>query len=363
MLEISVSAIEHGNSLRVARNFVVDDLVGSFTTRGQLSPILVRKHPVKTGKYEVIFGNRRLEAAKKLGWQTVKAELIESSDFEALTTALAENIDRKDLSDFEVAVILERLCAVTGKQQAEVAKIVGRSPAFLSLHLSMLRLFPADAGINLEERNIVLSKLTERHARILAKIENVSERWDLAKLAVRSNMGVRELERICNRRGRKSSASNQSAVVRALVKKIVEIGSSGFDSMLSSVSKSNYISFPTLPCIIKSDRNRFKDNSWIFVRDNLGVKDTVEDLEVRTFGKFAYATAITRRQIESLKSKRTFPMRVTMIFEKEHNEWKMIHDHWSTLSVEGLKDLSTLTQFWASKGLDARKKLRQSETD
>ena len=311
MLEISVSEIEHGNSLRLERNFEVDDLVESFTTRGQLSPILVRKHPLKTGKYEVIFGNRRLEAAKKLGWQTVKAELIESSDSEALTTALAENIDRKNLSDFEVAVILERLCLVTGKQQAEVAKIVGRSPAFLSLHLSMLRLFPADTGINIDERNAVLSRLTERHARILSKVEDVSERWDLAKLSVRSNMGVRELERICNRRGRKNGVSSQSAVVIALVKKIVEVGSSGFDSMLDSVSKSNYTSFPTLPCIIKSDRNRFKDNSWIFVRNNLGVKDTVEDLEVRTFGKFAYATVITRRQIESMKARKSFPMRVT----------------------------------------------------
>ncbi|MHB8566029.1 MAG: ParB/RepB/Spo0J family partition protein [Nitrososphaerales archaeon] len=330
--------------------FEVDDLVDSFSSKGQLSPILVRKHPTKQGKFEVIFGNRRLEAARKLQWGTIRAEIAESSDLEAVITAISENLDRKDLTDFEKALILEKLHSVTGKNYNEIAKMIGKSPAFVSLHLSMLELFPSEAGINSEGRISVLSKLTERHARALSGVSDPDDRWSLAKLAVNANLGVRELERICNRQIKKGQRVNQAATIRNLVVRIIEGASeAGLSPQLSAVSRSHYESFPSLPYVVRAGSQTFKDHSWVLIRDRVGVRDTIESLEVRTFGNFAYATACTKRKISSPDAKKSFPMRVTIIFEREDGKWKMIHDHWSTLSTEGLHELSLLTDRWAAK--------------
>ena len=349
MQNLPVSSIEHGNMLRIQPEFEVNDLVNSFASRGQLSPIMVRKHPTKVGKFEVIFGNRRLEAARKLNWETIKAEIVETSDIEAVVTAISENLDRKDLSDYEKAVILERLHSSTGRNYNDIAKMIGKSPAFISLHLSMLQLFPPDSGISSKDRISALSKLTERHARVLSKISDATERWNLAKLAINANLGVRELERICNRSVKKGDHVNQAVTIRNLVERIIEGGSEGgLSPQLIAVSRNHYDSFPSLPCVIRADSQTYKDHSWVLIRDQVGVKDSIESIAVRTFGNFAYATACTKRRVSIHEMKMSFPMRVTMIFEKEEGEWKMIHDHWSTLSTEGLHALSILTEQAAS---------------
>lgn len=344
MQDLPITAVEHGNMLRIQSEFKVDDLVDSFTSKGQLSPIMVRKHPTKDGKFEVIFGNRRLEAARKLKWNTIRAEIVETSDLEAVVTAISENLDRKDLTDFEKAVIIERLHHSTGKSYNDIARMIGKSPAFVSLHLSMLQLFPPESGINSDERINALSKLTERHARVLSKVSDMSERWNLAKLTINANLGVRELERMCNRRLKKGHKLNQAAIIKNLAVSIIEGGSGGeLYPQLRAVSRNHYESFPTLPSIVKAGSQTYKDHSWVLIRERVGVRDTIESLEVRTFGTFAFATACTKRRISLTNMKKSFPMRVTIVFEKEDGEWKMIHDHWSTLSREGLRELSLLT--------------------
>ena len=189
-----------------------------------------------------------------------------------------------------------------------------------------------------------LSKLTERHARVLSKVGDASERWNLAKLAINANLGVRELERICNQRTKKERRVNQASMIRNLVVSIIEGGSNGeLSPPLGAVSRSHYESFPSLPYVVKVGCQTFNDHSWVLIRDRLGVKDTIESLEVRTFGNFAYATACVKRRISSAEAEKSFPMRVTIVFEREDGEWKMIHDHWSTLSADGLRELSILT--------------------
>jgi ParB family transcriptional regulator, chromosome partitioning protein len=67
MERIALDLIED-NLTRIDANADVSDLLTSFSTQGQLSPIRVRPHPTKEKKYQVIFGSRRLVAARKLGW-------------------------------------------------------------------------------------------------------------------------------------------------------------------------------------------------------------------------------------------------------------------------------------------------------
>ncbi len=79
-------------------------LMNSFKKFGQLNPIIV------DARYELIAGARRLEAAKRLGWSTIKAIVVENpTDAEKLEIELEENIQRKELSNDEIAWGMKRL--------------------------------------------------------------------------------------------------------------------------------------------------------------------------------------------------------------------------------------------------------------
>jgi len=82
----------------------IDGLMESLRKHGQLAPILVNR------SHELIAGFRRLEAARRLGWTAVKVEIVDSqSDTDRLELEIEENVQRRDLSQDEVADGLQRL--------------------------------------------------------------------------------------------------------------------------------------------------------------------------------------------------------------------------------------------------------------
>ena len=73
-------------------------LVESIKEMGLLQPITVRES--QQGEYQIIAGERRFQAHKLLGKTTIDAVVIQAEDSELAILALAENVDRQDLSDF-----------------------------------------------------------------------------------------------------------------------------------------------------------------------------------------------------------------------------------------------------------------------
>jgi ParB family chromosome partitioning protein len=79
-------------------------LMESLRANGLINPILVNSNR------ELIAGHRRLEAAKRLGWQYIEATVTEAeSDAELLEKELDENIHRRNLSAMELAEGYARL--------------------------------------------------------------------------------------------------------------------------------------------------------------------------------------------------------------------------------------------------------------
>lgn len=79
----------------------LDDLANSIKEKGLLSPITVVK---KGDEYELILGQRRYLACKKLGYQKIAAIIRgESDDTDYLTISLIENIHRSDMSPIDKA--------------------------------------------------------------------------------------------------------------------------------------------------------------------------------------------------------------------------------------------------------------------
>lgn len=82
----------------------INALSESLRRYGQMHPILINKKNV------LISGRRRLEAAKRLGWRTINAQLIDAGDELAkLEFELEENIQRQGLTNEEIQAAMNRI--------------------------------------------------------------------------------------------------------------------------------------------------------------------------------------------------------------------------------------------------------------
>lgn len=134
----------------------------SISASGVLQPILVRK--IKKGKYELISGNRRLNASLMAGLRRVPCVVHNADDNTALLYSLTENLQSSKLSFFDEARAINRLISAKGMTLSAVASHLGVSQTTLFSKLQLLRL---------EERlinRITEADLTEDHARALLRL-------------------------------------------------------------------------------------------------------------------------------------------------------------------------------------------------
>ena len=340
MSDIQLDLIGHSHILREAQSMSIDDILSSFSRYGQLCAIRVRPDAFNPGKYEVIFGNRRLAAARKLGWKTIKAEIVEASDLDCMVMAFSENLDRKDLSDYEKALFMKKLHITKNKSYTEIANLIGKSLAFVSLHISMLRLFPENIAPE-EEIVKVLRFITEKHARVLSKIENVSERWSMAKLVVTAALGTRELEKLCNRYARRTNNKERThhKSIHAVMESIVSgLNSRNIGRSFEAVSDKDFTMFSRFPPFTKMDSRTAKDHMYGILRDVDDLKVKAEDLDIRFFRDFAYATMAVTHEIVVGSEKVRTKTRATIILVKEDQSWKIVHEHWSTADPSEIRN-------------------------
>lgn len=88
----------------------IRDLATSIKETRLLQPIVVRRSRVQSldTRYELVAGERRLRAHKLLGRSEIEAHVIDVSNEDMASLALIENIEREDLSDYEVAKAIRR---------------------------------------------------------------------------------------------------------------------------------------------------------------------------------------------------------------------------------------------------------------
>jgi ParB/RepB/Spo0J family partition protein len=101
----------------------LQQLADSMKEQGRvIVPIKVR--PVKDEKdvFEVIFGNRRLEAARRLQWNEIDCMIEDATDDNALTQEMIENLIREDMSPIDTAKGLKRLIDETGWSMREIER-------------------------------------------------------------------------------------------------------------------------------------------------------------------------------------------------------------------------------------------------
>lgn len=209
--QISVDSIEPGpcQTRLFGYDASIDSLAKSLRNVGQLAPVRLRPHPTREGVFQIIYGHRRWAAAKKLGWKTIHAEVSSAGDEHTALLALIENLERKDLSDYEKAVLFETLHTRFEKTYEEIGKMIGKTKQYVANHAAMLRLFDDDT---LEEPGArdILHYLSEHHARILLRLGEPKDRLAYARLVVEEGLCVRETDKLIGRRHGKFARSYEN---------------------------------------------------------------------------------------------------------------------------------------------------------
>ena len=116
----------------------LDELACSIREHGLLQPIIVR--PIDK-RYEVVAGNRRYQAVKKLGLRKINCHLIDLSDQEAYELALTENVQHKTINPIEEAIAFNRYVKEFGwGGVSNLALKIGRSQEYVTKRIQLLSL-------------------------------------------------------------------------------------------------------------------------------------------------------------------------------------------------------------------------------
>ncbi len=173
------------------KRFDFDELEGlaqSIRQNGIIQPIAVRVN--EKGQYELISGERRLRASRLVGITRIPCIIMEANDSKSALFALIENIQRTDLSFFEEAVAIDKLINEYGMSRDEVCKKLGKAPPTVSNKLRLLRL-PEEIRLKIIQEN-----LTERHARALLRLNNLSQIQRALSIISEKRLNVEESEKL-----------------------------------------------------------------------------------------------------------------------------------------------------------------------
>ncbi len=162
-------------------------LMKSLEEDGQLHPITVRALP--DGQYELIDGLHRIEAAKRLGWKDIEANVISVDDVEAKFLALKANLVRRSLEPVEEGNVVLRIMQKHGLSEDEVAKKLGVSKKWVRERLALV------LKVHEEVRKLVQEgKLSLGHAVVISKIEDPQKQLKFAKLILEKGWTVKQAE-------------------------------------------------------------------------------------------------------------------------------------------------------------------------
>ena len=167
----------------------LNELAQSIRANGVLQPLVVRRHPEFTNKYELVAGERRWRALKKIDVAQVPVVLRNVSDNEILEVSLLENIQRENLTVIEEAQSYHDLLQIHGYTQEELAKKLGRDRSTIA---NMLRLLQLPSAL---KNDLETGRITSGHARSILSLPNEGVQLEMRRRLLRKSWSVRETER------------------------------------------------------------------------------------------------------------------------------------------------------------------------
>jgi len=194
--ELPVDAIAP-NPLQPRQKIAPEELEGlaaSIREHGLIQPLIVSQAAdAEAQRYQLIAGERRLEAAKLAGLAKVPVIIREATPQEMLELALVENIQRADLNPLEQATAYRHLMDDFGLTQEQVAERVGKSRVSVANSVRLLRL-PNEIKSSLAQ-----GQITEGHARAMLALDELDSQREVWKAILKRGLNVRQTEETVRR--------------------------------------------------------------------------------------------------------------------------------------------------------------------
>ena len=163
----------------------IEELCQTIRTHGLIQPIVVR---IRNNQYELIAGERRLRASKKLGMERIPAIVKEFNDTQTASIALIENLQREGLTAIEEAVAYQKLIDLHNLTQESLAQRLGKGQSTIANKLRLLHL-PQQV-----QEALLARKITERHARALIPLKEAEVQQRVLQEIVERDWNVKQTE-------------------------------------------------------------------------------------------------------------------------------------------------------------------------
>ncbi|WP_339260775.1 nucleoid occlusion protein [Lysinibacillus sp. FSL K6-3209] len=214
----------------------IEELSRTIHTHGVIQPIVVRS--TANNQYEIIAGERRYRAMKKLQWTEVPAIVRNLTDKETASIALIENLQREELTAIEEAVAYQKLLELHELTQEALAQRLGKGQSTVANKLRLLKL-PEEV-----QQAILKRQISERHARALIAIKDQTLQLEILHQAIEHDWNVRQLEEHIHALLHPEAADQEEAIPkkvkpkRKAISKDVRIALNTIKQSLSMVTKS-----------------------------------------------------------------------------------------------------------------------------
>ena len=189
----------------------LQDLTASIREHGVLQPLIVTPGDMQ-GRYILIAGERRLQAARLAGLASVPVLVRQATDQQRLELAIIENVQRSDLSALEQAEAYRQLAEDFDLSHEDIAARVGKSRVAVTNTLRLLKLPDAVKNALIEGR------ISEGHARALLALPSPQAQAAALHTVITQEMNVRQTEELVRKlSGEKPSRKPKPAAVPEVV--------------------------------------------------------------------------------------------------------------------------------------------------
>ena len=185
----------------------LQDLTASIREHGVLQPLIVTPGNMD-GRYVLIAGERRLQAARLAGLKAVPVLVRQATDQQRLELAIIENVQRSDLSALEEAEAYRQLAEDFDLSHEDIAARVGKSRVAVTNTLRLLKLPDAVKNALIETR------ISEGHARALLALPGPEAQVAALRTVLAQELNVRQTEQLVRKlSGEKPSKKTKPAAL------------------------------------------------------------------------------------------------------------------------------------------------------
>jgi ParB/RepB/Spo0J family partition protein len=161
----------------------VEEKVASFKLVGQLHPIRLYRKP--DGRFRIGYGHLRTEAARRIGWKDIRAEVfpMPKDEREIFDARDRENLDAANLTPLEEMLMVEKAIQRSGGDMKKAADRLGKPVPWVRAHAFVSEL---DDSVKFMLRT---SRILPGHARELAKCVDKEIQKEIAEMGARKADG------------------------------------------------------------------------------------------------------------------------------------------------------------------------------